>query len=195
MILSDVCQLKTGLPPKLRLVSDQPVRAKVIRIQDITEDGSFDLSLLRFENVPLSYDLYSVEPGDLIFLSEGDFHSAISLPAHLSKELVALSPLYILRPDRTRVLPEYIAWQINQTKSQLYFKRLVRHTADQKIEISNLAELDIDLPDIPSQSQILETLTLIEEQYRLQSDLTHRQKVYAELKLASFAKDLASLNV
>jgi hypothetical protein len=78
---------------------------------------------------------YRIQPGDLLFVSRGTTNIAVPLVEPFIRPmpfdwdtLIPAYVFYILRPDRQRVLPEYLAWFINQPPSQAFLARHSRGT-------------------------------------------------------------------
>lgn len=192
MELSEVCTLCNGLKLIPNLHSGQYGIVKVIRPQDITEDGRIDTGTLTTKSVPKDHFEYTVGAGDVLFRSEGDSNTAACVPDGLTFTLVAVMPIYILRPNQTIILPEYLAWQIKKPSSQVHFERLKHGRKKPVIKQGDLGNLRLDVPDIESQSLILETVALIQKRNHMNYEMNQRLKVKSELELSILAEDLGT---
>ena len=62
-------------------------------------------------------ELYMVSRGDILFTARGLDHRAYLLDQDLS-DVLATATFYILRPERGRILPRYLAWWLNLPRVQ-----------------------------------------------------------------------------
>lgn len=131
----------------------------VINLKDIennyTQIGT-NLTKIRRDEVD---DKYWLQPGDLLFISKGEYNNAIVFDLGISP-VVATSAFFVIRPDQSKVLPHYLAWYINQPKAQVYLKRYRAGSTVQVIAKKVLAEMEIELPSFKVQQSIVEFYTL-----------------------------------
>ena len=128
----------------------------MIKLQDLTPKGLTDPNLMARCVWPdrLS-DRYLVQAGDVIFRPRGDRNTAAILDARFREPAVVLIPLFILRPKRHTVLPEFLAWAINQPPAQRHFDRVARGTNMRMVLRPGLENLEIDLPAREDQRRIV----------------------------------------
>lgn len=186
MLLQKVCVIQSGLTVKSRLTYSLD-GVKVIRLQDI-RDGSIAsdrLVTVSLQGVP---ERYIVRAGDVVFRSRGTSISAAVLPRDFSSFAVAVMPVVILRTLNAKVLPEYIAWTINTPSAQDYFNSVTRDSTIPMIPRAALANFEIDLPDIDTQSLIAQTAELIEKRNLVEFKMSQLQRKSQHLKLSEIAK-------
>lgn len=151
---------------------------RIIQIKDLDIEGRFKSEVFeRGGTVPYVWPnslfritpsgdarRYQVDPGDLLFLSRGQRAIAVAIP-NLLKEAIASYYFYILRPDRARILPEYLAWFINQPSAQVYLEKNQRGSHIKMVPKPALEQLEVALPSITTQGSIvqLEKLRQAEE--------------------------------
>lgn len=106
---------------------------------------------------------YQLRPGDVLFLSRGTTNVAVPLVAESVQpypanwdSLIAAYTFYVLRPDSCRVLPEYLAWFINQPPAQGFLARQSRGTLVKLLPKSVFEELEVPLPPLALQQSIVE---------------------------------------
>ena len=66
---------------------------------------------------------YLVGAGDVLFRSRSESNTASALADRFCEPALAMLPLYILRSNPRVVMPEFVAWAINQPRAQLHFDR------------------------------------------------------------------------
>jgi hypothetical protein len=106
---------------------------------------------------------YSLRPGDVLFVSRGTINIAVPLNELTVQpfpkrwdDLIPAYTFYILRPDLNRVLPEFLAWFINQPPAQAYLTQQSRGTLVKLMPKSLFEELEVPVPPLAVQRQVME---------------------------------------
>lgn len=136
---------------------------------------------------------YRIQPGDLLFVSRGTNNIAVPLVepfiTPMPFDWSALIPayvFYILRPDRQRVLPEYLAWFINQPPTQAYLARHSRGTLVKLLPKSVFEELELPVPPLEKQQIIVELERLrTREEFLLKKLADARRRLIQQTCLAA----------
>lgn len=182
MRLSDVCTIRTGYTARQRL---DPVGAGtlVIQLGDVPAQGQFDPERLIRVQSRENLDRFMVNSGDVLFRSRGERTTALALGTELTEPALALSPLYVLRPDTTVLAPRFLAWTLNQVRAQRHFNASALGTNIRMVPKSSLDSLTIDLPNLSVQNLIGSVDELAERQLTLTHQLadTSRRLVSALL--------------
>jgi type I restriction enzyme M protein len=95
--------------------SDTPTGFRYLMLQDI-EDGEIAQDLPNISGIERSQLKYCVHDGDVVLskiVSGANFKVAI---AHVApgEKLLATGNLYIIRPDKSKLLPEYLMRKVPQ---------------------------------------------------------------------------------
>jgi hypothetical protein len=149
--LSEVCVTRTGFTPRGKIPMTDTGGVRVIGLGDFSSAGHIDLERLprmAAEDAPVRN---LISPGDVLFRSRGERTTAWVVPDHLREMILVVSPIYVLRPDPRLVLPEFLAWTLNQTPAQKYFGATAHGTSIRMVPKSSLDDLEIVLPDLNSQ--------------------------------------------
>ncbi len=166
--LREICSIQPGLAGSHRLLPSEPGRGvPVITVADAAGDSLPDPCILRRFTSRNSLTRYLVRAGDILFRARGDRPTAIVVDRRHQEPAVTVLPLFILRSDRSRVLPGYLAWAINRPVSQHHFARVARGTGTQVVLRGGIESLRITLPDLRAQRRIVEIDGLAEQEYRL----------------------------
>ena len=121
--------IQPGLAGRHRLLPPGTDRgAPVITVADASGDSLPDPCTLRRFASRNPSTRYLVRAGDILFRARGDRPTATVLDSRYREPAVAVLPLFILRPDRSRVAPRYLAWAINRPVSQHHFARVAHGT-------------------------------------------------------------------
>ena len=98
-----------------------------------------------------------LQPGDVLFAAKGTknfaaWYESKNLPA------VASTSFFVIRLKENtinKILPEFLAWYINQPVSQKFLKGNAMGTSIVSISKAVLEELEISIPDLQTQKAIL----------------------------------------
>lgn len=118
---------------------------------------------------PGDAERYLVKRGDVLFLSRGQKPFAVAVSDDLP-QTIASYYFYILRPDSNRILPEYLAWFINQPSAQAYLESRQLGSHIKMVPKLAFEELAVALPPLATQRAIvaLEKLRQKEEHFMAQ---------------------------
>lgn len=118
-----------------------------------------------------------IEPGDVLFVSRGPrFYAACvsqaPVPAVCSPHLLQLR----IRSGMA-LLPEFLAWQLNQTPLQRQTRAAAEGSNQLSIRLSVLASLTISVPSLETQQRIVNLAKAArEERALLQALIANREK-------------------
>lgn len=97
---------------------------------------------------------YYLKTGDILFTSKGTNNFALVFKSIDDIPTIASSALFVIKVDETLANPNFIAWYINQSKVQNYFKTNEAGTYNTSINKKTLEEAPIALPSIEVQTKI-----------------------------------------
>lgn len=167
MRLADACTIHTGYTARGRLEPTAVGGVLAIQLRDISPDGLVNPERLTRVHLDDLADRYFVRAGDVVFRSRGERNTASVLDERLREPALAVLPLMVLRPKRDVVTPEYLAWVINQPPAQRHFDSAARGTNIRMIPRSSLDDLELDVPDIETQTKIIAVEVLAKREREL----------------------------
>jgi hypothetical protein len=190
MRLQDACTIQIGYTARAKF---EPAADGVLSIQlrDIAEDG-VDITQLARVQIKERVDRYLVQAGDVLFRSRGERNTAVALDARFVEPAVAVSPLMLLRPDPSAVMPQYLAWAINQPEAQRHFDTAARGTSIRMVPKASLDDLHIDVPDLETQRRIVMVDALAAQEHALTHLLADTKRDLTNRLLAERAKSKRS---
>ena len=107
--------------------------------------------------------------GDIIFRSRGHHNTAALLQEDANNTIVA-APLFRVRPNAPKVIPEFLLWWINQPSSQSYLNSQAKGSLVKMISKQCLENLDVHLPSLERQREIAAFFSLsMREQHLLEA--------------------------
>lgn len=140
-------------------------------------------------------DRYRLQPGDVLFVSRGTTNIAVPLNEHTVQpfpenwnEIIPAYTFYILRPNRSRIVPEFLAWYINQPIAQAFLTQQSRGTLVKLLPKTIFEELEIPVPLLSVQRQVTEIENLrAREESLLRQLIAARQRLVQQTCLTAVA--------
>lgn len=91
---------------------------------------------------------------DILFAAKGNRNFAFHYNGEFN-EAVASSTFFIIRIKIPDLLPEYLSWYLNSKSAQTFFKENAQATFIPSISKSRFSELDVPIPGIEIQKNII----------------------------------------
>jgi hypothetical protein len=181
--LADICDIQSGLTARSALVEDDTSGVPALQLRDLQDEG--DARLARASRFKLAgkLDRYLVEPGDVLFRSRGVKNTAHLAVGAAGEQAVALLPLMILRAQPDAVLPEYLAWLINQPEAQRYLDGNAQGTKLRMISREALEKLPVSLPNLATQKLVIEVSGLAAREAGLLRELADKKEEFTSFVL------------
>lgn len=154
-----IASIQVGYQAKARIKERARGTHRLIQSKDF--DSFYRL---RSENLTAFFperkpEIYSVRKGDILFQARGVVHFAYCIEDDL-KDTLAAGSFYILRMKNEYLLPQYLAWWLNQAKAQAWFQSQARGTGMSFISKSTLSRLQVQTPPISVQKKVVKIVTL-----------------------------------
>ncbi len=164
--LKTVASIQVGYQAKARIKEEARGTHRLI------QSKNFDsFHRLRSENLTTFFperkpEIYSVRKGDILFQARGVVHFAYCIEDDLEDTLAAGS-FYILRLRHENLLPQYLAWWLNQSEAQAYFQSQARGSGISFVPKSTLSRLQVQIPPLSVQKKVVRIVTLAEHEQLL----------------------------
>lgn len=133
---------------------------RVIQLKDFEENYTIigkDCVLIDGEKIKAKNYL---ENGDVLFISKGANNFAVPYKSVDDFPTIASSALFVLKIDKEKANPNFVAWYINQSKVQNYFKTNESGTYTTSINKATIEQTPIALPSLETQTKIAEIANL-----------------------------------
>jgi hypothetical protein len=151
--LGDISEIQVGYQSREGIRAHPDGSHFLLQARDFNNLHQVDWSnLTRF--TPTGFTTKSeIQQSDVLFLAKGQDNFACPVTRSVNHVLVANS-FYILRPNKTTILPEYLAWWLNQTPAQEYIKLNRSGSSLPFLSVTALSRLEVPIPDIERQRKI-----------------------------------------
>lgn len=167
--IKELAEVQIGYQPRGRIEPDPNGTYRIIQGKDFDENNELDAADLYPITPEREPERYRVSKDDILFLSRGRSNFSVILREPL-ENVIAAGVFYVVRVNKNKVLPEYLAWYINLPSVQTKLKNMAQATNIPLIPKAAFEELDIDVPVIAVQEKIVR----IAELQRRERDLSKR---------------------
>lgn len=136
-----------------------------VQMKDINETYNVNWSTVIETILPSRQSQVSLQSGDILFAARGQRNYAALIDAELKERLAIAAPqFFVIRLNVPDVLPEYIAWLLNQTIAQRYFLSNAEGSTTPSIRRQVLEATPIILPTLKQQKTIIELAKTISKE-------------------------------
>ena len=177
--LGELAEVASGLTFRSRVEVSRGGAVRVIQMKDLGDDHFVHLEGSIRIDCPQPKPNRLAKSGDLIFRSRGQTHTAALLREQADNAVVA-APLFRVRPDAERVLPEFLLWWINRPSSQSYLASRTEGTAVKMIGKRDLENLAVNLPSLKRQRKIADFFGLSTRERRILEGIQRRKAILAQ---------------
>jgi len=116
-------------------------------------------------------DKYHLELNDILFIAKGTNNYALVYKGIDDTPTIASSALFVLKINKNLANPDFVAWYINQSKVQNYFKTNEAGTYNTSINKTTLEETPIALPSLETQYKIAKIANLHNKELAISNQL------------------------
>jgi len=153
--LKDIAQIKAGYPFRGKIPEVESGSVRVIQMRDISESGDLNWKSIISTEVTTPHANYCLTEGDIVFSARGSKNTAAYV-GNVNQEVMCSPHFYLIRQSDTKgLLPEFLAWQLNQQPAQKYLKQSAEGSVQASIRRGVLEDLLISIPDIKTQQTII----------------------------------------
>lgn len=180
MKLNEVAATKSGLVlnrKKASLQSNIKRKYSVVSLKSFNSNGIYDYneSEIFIAEEELKED-YIARKGDVLVRLREPIN-AIYIDKNY-EDLIISSLMAVIRVDENKISPQYLTHYINSDVAQKQFLQDVTQTAVKMVKISDIQNLDINVPTIEKQKLIVETMnTFNKEEVLLNKLIAEKQNL------------------
>jgi restriction endonuclease S subunit len=126
-----------------------------LQAKNFDEYGNLRLEIDTWLNFKSTPDNHLLKDGDILFVGKGMRNFAWAYSQSLGKA-VASSIFFVIRPNKDKVVPEYLTTLFNMPKYQAYFHAIGAGSSIPSIRKNELEVLLVPLPQLSTQRHIVE---------------------------------------
>lgn len=173
--ITEIADIQLGYQFRKKIETDDPGTNRVIQIRDFDENHILNKDGLFRVRIDKPMEQYLIRQGNVLFLSRGHRNWAAPIVDEL-QDTVAVGHFFVITMRNETIMPEYLAWYINQTPAQEYLHNIARRGTHMPIvTLSAFKGLTIEVPDMATQHSIVELSRLMEKERKLRIELQQRR--------------------
>lgn len=177
-LLKDIASIRSGYLFQGGVEPDAGGQYQVVQLSDVSAEGVLADNLKRI-SMPDLKPAHLIEKGDVLFVSRGTRKRAVSISENLSN-LIATSQFFILHLNDTNLLPEYLAWYLNQKPAQRFIEEHSGGSSVSLINRNELGELPVHIPLPEQQQRIIHIYSLYLREKQLMNQIQEKRQLLIE---------------
>ena len=159
---------------------------RLIQMKDLGADGVVQLQGTVRINVPSPKAQHRAQCGDILFRSRGQRPTAALINQECTNTIIS-GPLFRIRADATRIMPQYLLWQIHHPHAQRYFARSLEGSVGMMISMRTVCALPITVPCMARQRTIAHIYALSLREKRILHRVQQKKRAYIQAALTEYA--------
>jgi len=189
MKLKEIAEIKSGYLFRFRLRSDKDGDIKVIQLKDVKEDGVLNIDGIYSVDFAPSKRTEFLQKGDILFKAKSNKHVAAVFDTKM-ENVIATVHYFILRIKSTSMLPEFLAWYLNEKPAQKYFDFNAAGTRIPIINKKALEELEVPSASLEKQKKVVAIYKLMNREKILSDNIkAKREKLTSTILLDTISKE------
>jgi len=187
MRLNEIATINSGHPFRGRIQEKLGAGMVAVQMKNILPDQSIDWAGCT-EAQPASKRAPDwLKPGDVLFAARGNNNYAVLIDESITDLQAVPAPhFFVLRSKTRELIPDFLAWLLNQPHSQRHFQREAEGTFTKSIRRSVLAATPVVLPSMSKQRTIIHLANALNKKQQLMEQLIHN----GEALMNGIANDL-----
>lgn len=171
--LGEIASIRAGSPFRERILHEPHGTYRVVQGKDVRADGSlaFD-GMSRVSDVPGKGRPDTLRAGELVFQTRGVSYRAASVPDP-TPPMVAAGSLFILRPDASRLLADYLVFFLNLPTTQVVLRQAATGSTIPNIRRGAIERLEVPLPSLADQLTLAAAGRLLRQQADIETRLNN----------------------
>ena len=191
MKLKQIASISTGYPFRGKISEVAGTGIVAVQMKDASPESGINwLSCIETElSGKRTPDL--LHAGEILFAARGSNNCAVLVDLTIANTQAVASPhFYIISSKINNLLPEYLAWLLNQEPCQRYFQREAEGTLTKSIRRSVLENTPVAVPELSKQHAIISLAKTLKKEQQLIEQLIKN----GESLMSTIANDLMNSN-
>lgn len=173
-LLTDIASIHSGYTFRQKVHHKEHGGLYVIQYRDITDQLTINTSSparIAKEEIP---SWHFLEEGDLLFMAKSSNNQVLVYNDEFG-QAVATSMFLVIRANQQQVLPQYLAWYINQQPAQQFLASRLSGSIVANLSKKELGELKVPLPSFVKQRKIADIHHLSKREEYLRQVISHKR--------------------
>ncbi len=166
--LKEIVTISAGYPFRGRIIEAPDSSIHAIQMKDV----SLELGIIWNKGMKTKLTGKAnptwLKPDDILFAARGSHNYAVLVDqAALKFQAVAAPHFYILSCISKQILPDFLAWLLNQDSCQRYYQREAEGTFTKSIRRSILEDTPITVPSLATQHSIIQLAKILKQEQQM----------------------------
>lgn len=151
----------------------------MVQMRNVGSESGIDWNDVICTDLPGKDPSTWLEDGDIVFAARGRSNYAVLAQGCLERSV--LSPHFFqIRPDTSKVIPSFLAWQLNQQPVRKYFSMSAEGSAVVGIRKAVLESTPLQLPAIEEQRQMMKIVDCWKKQRVVIREMTENHEQFMD---------------
>jgi hypothetical protein len=160
--LRDVASINSGYTLRTKVKDSEKGAMRIVQAKDVT---SLLLNATRLPRMDVTAkNPQLLHAGDVLLSARGTFRATVFTGPLLT---IASSSVYVISPQSTHLLPEFLAIYLNSPQAQSYFGKHATGASIKSLLVEHLRNMAIPLPPIDRQRALVDLYLNVEKQNNL----------------------------
>lgn len=185
--LKEVADIRAGYSFRSGISHRSDGNASVIQLSNVNERNfsiNDNFSRVLVDSVNTDHFL---QPNDIILTAKGNNFFACLFTIK-SRNILASSAFLVLRIKADNILPEYLAWYLNQKPAQDYMSLSQKGTHLPHLSKSALQDMPLKIPELNMQKKISAVGNLYLKEIEICKSIMDKRKIFIEQLLLNSIK-------
>lgn len=166
MKLQDITSISTGHPFRGAIPEQAGSGMRVVQLKDIDKSGNIDWSTTIEVDLETKKEPDWLKPGDILFSARGSRNYAV-LISECPEYALAAPYFFVIKIKYSKLLPDFLVWELNQTPSQKYFQKESEGSLTKSIRKNVLEVKKITIPSLNKQKHIIKIAETLEHEKKI----------------------------
>lgn len=184
--LKNITAISSGQTFRGRIENDRDGAVWVIQMKNLDDSYTSLMNVPHLVKEDEISERQLLEKGDILFLAKGNNNKAFVF--NENHPAVAVSLFFVIRPDKSKVIPEYLAWFLNNKNTQNLLHSMRAGAMISNIKKPTLEELKIKLPPLKEQELIAKIYSLSIKEQDILAQLAEEREVYIQSSLTTITQ-------
>lgn len=181
-MLKDIGEIQSGYLFKSRVENVKEGNIRVIQLKDMDDSGRLhldNLATVKMDNIDQIKNRYPLKKGDVLFKAKSNKNAAGVFDQDIGIAIPTVH-YFIIKIKDASVLPEYLAWFMNQKPARKYYETRSAGTTIPIVNKKILEGLEVMVPPIKIQKKIVAIFNLFLKEKEIMEQLIGKRKQFIE---------------
>lgn len=153
--LTDIAKVSSAYIIRDNNFENVPLTQKIVTIQNINANEILETNDLKKVPVEIFTKPSYLQNSNILLSSRNNFRACIYNKVN-QEDIIATGNIFIIEPNMQLVLPEYLMIYLNSDQAQKQFAKMNLGATLPHITKEHLLELEVQIPSLTQQQQIIE---------------------------------------